>query len=241
MLLQKEIKNINKIILKELFKLEEIINETEHIYYQYKNELKIKQNEISELRVSLKYEKKEYNEIKNNFENKIEIENIIKILNYTNQLYKEYKRLVDKKCLPAIILKNKIKYIENDININLEDLVKFKIRLNVSDKSKFQIEILKHNNVLLPYMCSGYERFILNIVIKKSLNKYCYNNKSNLFCIDEGLDCIDQNNIKKFNILLERLQYDYKNIILISHIDRIKKFINNEIVIKHENNSSLIC
>ena len=192
------------------------------------------------MRISLKYEEKEYNEIKNKYENKIKIENIIKELDNKNQLYKEYKRLVDKKCLPSLILKNKIKYIETDINNNLTDLVNFKIKLNVSDKSKFEIMIIKHNNLLLPYMCSGYERFILNIVIKKSLNKYCYNNKSNLFCIDEGLDCIDHNNIKKFSILLERLSYDYKNIILISHIDRIKKFINNEIVIKHENNSSLI-
>ena len=46
-------------------------------------------------------------------------------------------------------------------------------------------------------MCSGYERFILNIMMKNSLNRYSYNNKSNIFCIDEGLDCIDDNNLEK--------------------------------------------
>ena len=65
-------------------------------------------------------------------------------------------------------------------------------------------------------MCSGYEKFILNIMIKHTLNRYCYTNKSNLFCIDEGLDCIDDNNIKKFNMVLERLRKTYNHIILIS-------------------------
>ena len=241
MLLNKQIIKHNENIRNQVCLLEDDLCEKECVYNTFKYELSSKEKNLSELKTSLIYEKKEYYKIKNDFEKKIKIENKIKLLENKNIFYKEYKRLVDKKCLPAIILKNKIKYIENDINNNLEDLVKFKIRLSVTDKSKFQIEILKHNNVLLPYMCSGYERFILNVVIKKSLNKYCYNNKSNLFCIDEGLDCIDQYNIKKFNILLERLRYDYKNILLISHIERIKKFINNEIVIKHENNSSLIC
>ena len=89
-------------------------------------------------------------------------------------------------------------------------------------------------------MCSGYERFILNIIIKRSLNKYCYNNKSNLFAIDEGLDCIDLNNMKKFNLLLDRLKIDYNNILLISHIKNIKDFIDNEIIISYNSKSSMI-
>jgi DNA repair exonuclease SbcCD ATPase subunit len=80
----------------------------------------------------------------------------------------------------------------------------------------------------------------LNIMIKNSLNRYSYNNKSNIFCIDEGLDCIDDNNLKKFKLVLERLQNTYNHILLISQIDRIDKYINHEITIEHKNNYSYI-
>ena len=88
-------------------------------------------------------------------------------------------------------------------------------------------------------MCSGYERFILNIMIKNSLNTYSYINKNNLFCIDEGLDCIDDKNLK-FTLVLERLQSNYNHIILISQIDRINKYVDNEIRIKYKDNYSYI-
>ena len=151
-----------------------------------------------------------------------------------------YKKLVDKKGIPSIILQKKLEFIQKDINIKLENLVKFKIKMYIDNESKFNIDIIKFDNILKPYMCSGYERFILNIMIKNSLNRYCYNNKSNIFCIDEGLDCIDDDNLNKFKIVLERLEKTYNHVILISQIDRINKYIDHNIEISYENNSSSI-
>ena len=53
----------------------------------------------------------------------------------------------------------KINFIEKDINIKLEGLVKFKIKLFIDDNFKFNLDIHKHNNILKTYMCSGYERY----------------------------------------------------------------------------------
>ena len=141
--------------------------------------------------------------------------------------------------MPNELLKKKIEYIKKDINIHLEDLVNFKIDIYI-ESDKIEIDILKNDCTLKPYMCSGYEKFILNIMIKHTLNRYCYTNKSNLFCIDEGLDCIDDNNIKKFNMVLERLRKTYNHIILISQIDRINEYIDHNICIENNSNSSYI-
>ena len=158
----------------------------------------------------------------------------------TLSIYEMYKTLVDKKCIPSILLKEKLKFIENDINIHLDGLVSFKIEMYMDETSKFTLNIIKNDNILKAYMCSGYERFILNIMMKNSLNRYSYNNKSNIFCIDEGLDCIDDNNLKKFKIVLERLRNTYNHILLISQIDRIDKYIDHQILIEHKNNCSYI-
>lgn len=221
--------------------------EKEKIKKKLENKLKINNNElieinsnIAKLTTEINYENNLLNEHKNKkekYKELIEINN--KNKNKLN-LFDTYKKLVDKKCIPTLLLKEKLKFIEKDVNSNLISLVNFEIELLIDDNSKFEINIKKFNNILKPYMCSGYEKFILNIMIKNSLNKYSFNNKSNIFFIDEGLDCIDDNNLNKFNIVLDRLRNTYNYIILISQIDRIDKYIDSNILIEYKNNCSYI-
>lgn len=204
-------------------------------------EMKIKglNKNITRFETEIRYDTQHINDIKSKLKDKFQIEQLLKELNYKKKLYDTYRKIVDKKCLPNELLKKKIEYIETDININLEDLVNFKIHMYI-ESEKIEIDILKNDCNLKPYMCSGYEKFILNIMIKHTLNRYCYTNKSNLFCIDEGLDCIDDNNIKKFHMVLERLRKTYNHIILISQIDRINEYIDHNICIENNSNSSYI-
>ena len=87
---------------------------------------------------------------------------------------------------------------------------------------------------------SGYETFILNIALKSALNKYSFISKSTLFIIDEGLDVVDENNFSKLNILCEILRRNYKHILIISHMPKIRELQNYEIKILKNNNSSHI-
>lgn len=228
-------------------KIKDINKQNESIQFGLNNKLCIINNSIiktseliSRLKTEIDYDSKLIDTKKIELDKKNNSELIIVKLKKEIYLLETYKNLVNKKCIPTIMLKKKINFIEKDINIKLEGLVKFKIKLFIDDNFKFNLDIHKHKNILKAYMCSGYERFILDIMIKNSLNKYCYNNKSNIFCIDEGLDCIDDDNLKKFKIVLERLQRMYNHIILISQIDRIHKYIDHEIFIEYKNNSSLI-
>ena len=49
---------------------------------------------------------------------------------------------------------------------------------------------------------------------------------------------LDDNNLNKFEDFIKVLNKNYNNIILISQIDRIKKFINNQIYINHNGSFS---
>jgi DNA repair exonuclease SbcCD ATPase subunit len=204
------------------------------------NKIKQCSFEITRINTEITYDNDIIKKYKKQLKEKIKSENIQADMENKIDLYKLYKKLVDKKCIRALLLKEKLRFIENDINLHLDGLVNFEIEMSMNDNSKFELNIIKNDIVLQPYMCSGYERFILNIMIKNSLNRYSYNNKSNLFCIDEGLDCIDDNNLKKFKVVLDRLQQTYNHIILISQIDRIDKYIDYQILIEHKNNSSYI-
>ena len=234
------IKKRNSEIKKEIDEYIDIIEIKNVSIINYRTIIHTLETKMQQYKTSLEYENKNFISFKDNMSQKIELENIQTILSHKIILYGEYKRLTDKKCLPSILLQEKMKFIEEDVNNYLTDMVNYTIKMYIDDKSKFIIDIHKNGNILKPYMCSGYESFILNIILKQSLNKYCYNTKSNIFCIDEGLDCIDDTNLCKFETLIKRLNQNYDNIILISQIDRIRKFINSEVMISNNGKYSII-
>lgn len=236
----KKIKEANKKIEDEISEYEDLIDSNISTIQKYKTKIHSLETEKQQYKTSLEYEEATLKSLQTRIDEKSNLETIQKDIINKITLYTEYKRLTDKKCLPSILLQEKIKFIEEDVNNYLTDMVNYTIKMYIDDKSKFNIDILKNDNILKPYMCSGYETFILNIVLKQSLNKYCYNTKSNIFCIDEGLDCIDDTNLNKFENLIKRLNQNYDNIILISQIDRIRKFINSEVEITNNGKYSVI-
>jgi len=236
----KAIKLRNIELEEEISTYSDIINTKMAKIQRYTTKIHSLETKIQEQLTSIGYEEANLKSLTVNLNEKMELENIQTTNRGKLLLYTEYKRLTDKKCLPAIMLHEKLGFIECDINNYLTDMVDYTIKMYIDDKSKFNIDIHKHGNVLKPYMCSGYETFILNIVLKQSLGKFCYNTKSNIFCIDEGLDCIDDTNLGKFEGLIKRLNQNYDNIILISQIDRIRKLINSEVNITNNGKYSVI-
>ena len=87
----------------------------------------------------------------------------------------------------------------------------------------------------------GMEHFIVNISLKITLAKLSVLPKCGLLIIDEGVSVLDKQHIDKFHIISKFLKTNYKNVIIISHIDGIKDFIAHFITInKHSNYNSHI-
>ena len=78
--------------------------------------------------------------------------------------------------------------------------------------------------------------FILNISLKITLSKLSVLPKCGLLIIDEGVSVLDKDHIDRFHIIGNFLKTNYRNIIIISHIDAIKDFISQFISI-HKNSS----
>ena len=110
----------------------------------------------------------------------------------------------------------------------------------IETNGKIIFNIIKNNKLLSFVQCSSFERFIIQVAVKRALTTYSYINKNTFFIIDEGMDCIDSNNWEKLPILIDNLQQQYSHIFLISHNDKVKKLINKAITINHINNISKI-
>ena len=110
----------------------------------------------------------------------------------------------------------------------------------ILDGNYLYINVYNENEEIINIL-GGMEHFIVNISLKITLGKLSVLPKCGLLIIDEGVSVLDKEHIEKFHIIANFLKTNYKNIIIISHIDGIKDFIAHFITInKHSNNDSHI-
>lgn len=153
-----------------------------------------------------------------------------------NQLYKKLIENIQKHILISLL---------DAVNSSMNDLIFSVLDLSVKFFSKSPTDIgfkIVKNNVIHNYnTVSGFEKLIIQLAFKVTLNVVGIKNKSNIFIIDEGLDVIDFLNIDKFKLMLMKMKNIYSSIFLISHMDRIKALCDKQItVLRHNNSSSLL-
>lgn len=158
--------------------------------------------------------------------------------------YNIYKKLVNEKGIPSIILEDKIPNIEKEINIILKSYTNFSIKIDINGSGSrkkiefYQIKntdsITQENNLTIN-SCSGYENFILNIAFKLVIKKFSYINYSSFICIDEVWEKISKENYKKLYKIFNLLKDNYNHILIISHIDEIKQYLEENYNGKHIN------
>ena len=169
-----------------------------------------------------------------------------KLLNTSIELnnYNIYKKLVNEKGIPSIILEDKIPNIEREINIILKHYTNFSIKIDINGTGSrkkiefYQIKntdtVTQENNLTIN-SCSGYENFILNIAFKLVIKKFSYVNYSSFICIDEVWEKISKENYKNLYKIFNLLRDNYNHILIISHIDEIKQYLEENYNGKHIN------
>lgn len=166
-----------------------------------------------------------------------EINSLVKQLN----ILQIYSNLINKDKIPFQILKVHIENLNLLMNDFLKSFAKFTIDISskiTGTSEKLDIIIKKDNLNLSLSDLSGYETFILNMAFKYILSRFNLVNKVSLLFIDEGLDCIDNNNFRLLPTLFEKLTQFYEKVILISHIPEIKDLAHSIIKIERINNIS---
>lgn len=98
------------------------------------------------------------------------------------------------------------------------------------DYNNIIVNIFDSNNNIINIL-EGIEMFIINIGFKIALSLLP---KNKLLIIDEGISLLDKQHIEQFDNIIMFLN---KYVILISHIDRLKDFINEYMNIVKQNNS----
>ena len=83
-------------------------------------------------------------------------------------------------------------------------------------------------------LSSGMEKMISSLAIRTALIEVSAIPKPDLFIIDEGFGALDDINLEACARLLISLKRNFKNILVISHVDSIKDIVDNVIEISHD-------
>ena len=236
-------RNIQEKINLISIEIENKCNETNKIIHE-KN--KINENE-KQLLIQKNMLEDKINQIKKYKNNLTEINYQLNNNELMLDYYSKYKEIVSVQNAPIFVVKEKLKMIQQHVNMFLEQLTSFTINITIGKKAEnykkeqLLFDINKNGQKLVPFQLSGYESFILNIALKSALNKWSFLNKSELFMIDEGMDCIDSKNVReKFPILLQLLEKNYSQIIIITHIPEIEDMLKERILIRNNGKYSFI-
>lgn len=169
-------------------------------------------------------------EAKNRTKDKeIELTNELKSIDIEIKMYTLYKSLVSDKYLPKLILQQTIEVLQKEANELIYTLCNITIEFQTTDSFKWNILIHKNDITLNSEQCSGYERFIINVALKIAFDKYKFYSGIKMFFIDEGLDCISEENYDKIDVLFGLLKSYYNTVLVISHNEALKQKVERSI------------
>lgn len=181
-------------------------------------------NQITEKSGDLRIEK-------NNLDNYTDKLKEVKEEEKKYKIYSMYLQAVHRDGIPSRIIKNKLPVVNNKINSILNTVVDFQVELKVLKNGDitedFYFSEDKSDALPLASSGSGSQKFISSLVIKDALHYISNLMKPSINIIDEGFGSLDDDKTSGIANVLYYLKNKYKNVLIITHKNEIKDYVDN--------------
>lgn len=157
----------------------------------------------------------------------------IDALKHEENILSKYSRIIKKDGVPLKILNETIPKIQKKINIILDNFVDFKLELVATEKN-IMIYIVYDDAKWDVSGCSGFEKFIINIVFRIALQDITNISRPDFIAIDEGWGCFDENNLQKVDTIFNIVKSYYEYVLIITHIDKLKDNVDKHLFVKRD-------
>lgn len=229
LMIEKSMKDINnwlKLAQQEETKLADIVAEIGDT-----SSFELKRKEFKELESSVNLSERRKSDlfIKLGRDNAT-LEQILKDQTESALLLQRYKILESvqaafhKNGIPAIVLKTQLPAINTELANLLSGLVDFNIVFDTEPGSNVMDVFIEdgHSKRILE-LGSGMEKMIASIAIRVALINLSSLPKSDIIVIDEGFNALDEEHVGKCLELLQTMKGFFKNVLVISHMQRVKE------------------
>ena len=206
---------------------------------EYKDELSSLRDEITETNNEVLEVNGELSTLKNKKQTLVERIEEVKELEDYHKTLEFYLEAVKRDGIPYDLIAKAIPAIEGEINNILGQVVDFTMQLEVDGKN-INANINYDDQTWPLEMCSGMERFISGLAIRVGLINVCNLPRPNFLVIDEGLGTLDSENLQSVFLLFNYLKTQFDFVILISHLETSRDFVDGLIEIKKEDGFSSV-
>ncbi len=155
--------------------------------------------------------------------------------------YNLFSQAVSKKGIPLQIINSYLPVINSEISKILQNNVGFTVELEADlNSNAMDIYINYGDSRRIIELASGMEKMISSLAIRVALINVSSLPKCDILIIDEGFGSLDDMNVEACNRLLVSLKKNFKNILIISHVDAVKDVVDNVIDITKKGKDSRV-
>jgi DNA repair exonuclease SbcCD ATPase subunit len=163
----------------------------------------------------------------------------IKELEAKKSAYEHYVFAVSRDGIPFELISQAIPVIEREVNEILSQIVEFTVNIQTDGKNVITYICYPDKKWALE-LSSGMERFISSIAIRTALINISNLPRPNFLVVDEGFSALDASNLPALSTLFSVLKTQFDFLIIISHLDAIRDFVDSRMEITKENGFSKI-
>jgi DNA repair exonuclease SbcCD ATPase subunit len=156
--------------------------------------------------------------------------------------FKSYLTIFGKNGISKIIMKNTIPVINQELHRILIDSCYFTLELNINDKNELEFLMIDNETRIVKSLNggSGYEKTIASLALRSILTRVSSLPKPNVVVMDEVFGRIADENLELVGEFFKKIKNYFEHIFVISHNPLIRNWSDNLIMIKKEDNVSLI-
>lgn len=129
--------------------------------------------------------------------------------------------------------------LEKKCNNILRLITDFTIKINYTS-NELQMTIHQDGQEKNSKMISGYQKFVVDFILRIIMLKLTPSSHPNILFIDEGFGALDEENFIKVSSILHRLKNNLDGIVIITHIPELKSYVDKVIDIQRIQGSSNI-
>jgi ATPase subunit of ABC transporter with duplicated ATPase domains len=150
-----------------------------------------------------------------------------------------YQKCVDKKKgISQKILADLCMVFNKECNRVLHQIADFELEISIGANQNLRIYTLDSGVKIPAAMASGYQKFVIDMIMRIVLTTILSGGKSNnisnpnMLILDEGFGCLDKKNFIAVAEVLKKLKNNFKCMVIITHIEELKSYADEIINIE---------
>lgn len=135
--------------------------------------------------------------------------------------------------IPSLMMNNVSKLLNDRCNDILQQITDFEVEFSY-DK-EFKIYTIDKGIKIPAVMGSGFQKFLLDMIMRITLTNVSVLSCPNIIFIDEGFGCLDTENFIEVAKILTKIKSNFDAMILITHLRELKAYTDISMTIETKN------